>query len=169
MPTRFALGITIFCWASAFVGIRAALAGYSPTHLALLRYLIASLGIFPAALGYASWAYTLARIPAARAASFLYLVPAVTLGIAWTWLGEWPSWLALLGGAIAISGVVIVNLFGKIQSSVGANPRICSDRIFHILYLCWSSHRANFVYGENKLSSGSLRNNQSAANVRTRI
>jgi drug/metabolite transporter (DMT)-like permease len=127
------------------------------------------LGIFPAALGYASWAYTLARIPAARAASFLYLVPAVTLGIAWTWLGEWPSWLALLGGAIAISGVVIVNLFGKIQSSVGANPRICSDRIFHILYLCWSSHRANFVYGENKLSSGSLRNSQSAANVRTRI
>jgi drug/metabolite transporter (DMT)-like permease len=45
MPTRFALGITIFCWASAFVGIRAALAGYSPTHLALLRYLIASLAL----------------------------------------------------------------------------------------------------------------------------
>jgi drug/metabolite transporter (DMT)-like permease len=71
------------------------------------------LGIFPAALGYVTWAYTLARVPAARAASFLYLVPAVTLGIAWIWLGEWPTWLALLGGAIAILGVVIVNLFGK--------------------------------------------------------
>lgn len=43
IPTLFALGVTIFCWASAFVGIRAALSGYSPTHLALLRYLIASL------------------------------------------------------------------------------------------------------------------------------
>jgi drug/metabolite transporter (DMT)-like permease len=283
IPTLFALGITIFCWASAFAGIRIALAGYGPTHLALLRYLIASLilaiyagvkrmplphwrdlpalaftglvgiavynvalntgeistsagvssflvntapiitallatiflrerlriwgwlgilicitgvaiiafnnsqqirlsagalcvllaalaqslyfvsqkpylsrytalqctsyavwtgtlallifspglvrdlqtaplsatiaagylGIFPAALGYVTWAYTLAGVPAARAASFLYLVPPVTLGIAWIWLGEWPTWIALLGGAIAILGVVIVNLFGK--------------------------------------------------------
>lgn len=65
------------------------------------------------ALGYVTWACTLARVPAARAASFLYLVPAVTLGIAWIWFGEWPTRLALLGGAIAISGVVIVNVFGK--------------------------------------------------------
>jgi drug/metabolite transporter (DMT)-like permease len=60
-----------------------------------------------------TWAYTLARVPAARAASFLYLVPAVTLGIAWIRLSEWPTWLAVLGGAIVILGVVIVNLFGK--------------------------------------------------------
>ena len=73
----------------------------------------AYLGVFPAAVGYVTWAYTLARVPAARAASFLYLVPAVTLGIAWIWLGEWLTWLALLGGVIAISGVVIVNLFEK--------------------------------------------------------
>ncbi|HEY4385082.1 MAG TPA: EamA family transporter [Ktedonobacteraceae bacterium] len=73
------------------------------------------LGVFPAALGYVTWAYALARIPATRAASFLYLVPAVTLGIAWLWLGEWPTWLALSGGGIAISGVIIVNVFGKTQ------------------------------------------------------
>jgi drug/metabolite transporter (DMT)-like permease len=78
------------------------------------------LGIFPGALGYVTWAYALARVPAARAASFLYLVPGLTLGIAWVWLGEWPTWLALLGGTIAISGVIIVSLFGKIKSSVGA-------------------------------------------------
>lgn len=71
------------------------------------------LGIFPAALGYVSWAYALARIPATRAASFLYLVPEVTLVIAWFWLGEWPTGLALLGGMIAISGVIVVNTFGK--------------------------------------------------------
>lgn len=73
------------------------------------------LGIFPAALGYVSYAYALARIPATRASSFLYLVPAVTLGIAWFWLGESPTWLALIGGVIAISGVIIVNIFGKTQ------------------------------------------------------
>jgi drug/metabolite transporter (DMT)-like permease len=80
---------------------------------------VAYLGVFPAAVSYVTWAYTLARVPAARAASFLYLVPAVTLGIAWICLGEWPTWLALLGGAIAVSGVVIVNLFGK---SATASP-----------------------------------------------
>jgi drug/metabolite transporter (DMT)-like permease len=73
------------------------------------------LGIFPAALGYVSYAYALARIPATHAASFLYLVPAVTLGIAWVWLSEWPSWFALLGGGIAIAGVMIVNRYGKTQ------------------------------------------------------
>ena len=73
------------------------------------------LGIFPAAIGYVSWAYALARIPASHAASFLYLVPAVTLGIAWFWLGEWPTWLALFGGVVAISGVMVVNIFRKTQ------------------------------------------------------
>jgi drug/metabolite transporter (DMT)-like permease len=75
------------------------------------------LGVFPAALGYVSWAYALARIPASRAASFLYLVPVVTLGIAWFWLGEWPTWLALFGGVIAISGVMVVNVFGKTRGA----------------------------------------------------
>ncbi|MBV8215565.1 MAG: DMT family transporter [Verrucomicrobia bacterium] len=86
------------------------------------------LGIFPAALGYVTWAYTLAHIPAARAASFLYVVPAVTLGIAWIWLGEWPTWLALLGGTIAISGVVIVNLFGKNPTTQRLGKKNIPDR-----------------------------------------
>lgn len=33
---------TVTLWASAFAGIRAALAGYSPEHMALLRFLVAS-------------------------------------------------------------------------------------------------------------------------------
>jgi drug/metabolite transporter (DMT)-like permease len=67
------------------------------------------LGIFPAALAYVTWAYVLARFPASRAASFLYLVPGVATLIAWLWLGEVPGWLALLGGVIALTGVIIVN------------------------------------------------------------
>src|SRR5262245_40227530 len=43
--TLLAAGCTIVLWASAFVGIRAALAGYSPTHLAALRFMIASLAL----------------------------------------------------------------------------------------------------------------------------
>jgi drug/metabolite transporter (DMT)-like permease len=44
MPVKikFILALAIFLWASAFVGIRVGLQGYSPEGLALLRYLIAS-------------------------------------------------------------------------------------------------------------------------------
>lgn len=42
----FILAVTIALWASAFVGIRAALHGYSPGGLALLRYGIASICMF---------------------------------------------------------------------------------------------------------------------------
>jgi len=38
----FALAATVVIWASAFAGIRAGLEGYSPGHLALLRFLVAS-------------------------------------------------------------------------------------------------------------------------------
>jgi len=38
-----AAGVTIVLWASAFPGIRAALQSYTPTHVALIRYIIASL------------------------------------------------------------------------------------------------------------------------------
>lgn len=37
-----AAGLTVLLWASAFPGIRAALPHYSPAHLALLRYIVAS-------------------------------------------------------------------------------------------------------------------------------
>lgn len=35
--------MTLVAWGSAFAGIRAALVGYTPTHMALLRYMVASL------------------------------------------------------------------------------------------------------------------------------
>jgi drug/metabolite transporter (DMT)-like permease len=77
------------------------------------------LGIGPAALAYATWAAVLARVPAARAASTLYLVPGVALLIGWLWLGEAPGPLSLLGGAIAIAGVVIVTTLGRRRIDAG--------------------------------------------------
>lgn len=38
-----AVVVSLAAWGSAFAGIRAALAGYEPTHMALFRYLVASL------------------------------------------------------------------------------------------------------------------------------
>jgi drug/metabolite transporter (DMT)-like permease len=68
------------------------------------------LGVFPGALGYVSWAYALSRLSGSTAASFLYLVPLIAMSIAWFWLGEVPSWLALWGGLLVLAGVFLVNI-----------------------------------------------------------
>ena len=70
------------------------------------------LGIFPAAIAYLLWNYALARLPASLLSSFLYLSPVLASFIAWVWLGEIPALLTILGGAIAILGVVLVQTKG---------------------------------------------------------
>jgi drug/metabolite transporter (DMT)-like permease len=71
------------------------------------------MSVVPGIIGYASWSYVLKHVPASRAASFLYLVPPTTIVISWLWLGEVPSILALMGGALVLVGVVTVNTRGK--------------------------------------------------------
>jgi drug/metabolite transporter (DMT)-like permease len=68
------------------------------------------MGLFPGAIGYVGWSYVLSRVPASKAGSFLYLVPATAIVIAWVWLGEVPTAASLLGGALILAGVVWVNL-----------------------------------------------------------
>lgn len=70
------------------------------------------LGIFPAAIAYVLWNYALARMPASLLSSFLYLSPVLASLIAWVWLGEVPALLTLVGGAIAILGVILVQTKG---------------------------------------------------------
>ncbi len=72
------------------------------------------MGVFPGALGFVTWAYVLARTPASIASSFLYLIPAFTIVIAWFWLGEVPGIAALVGGVLVIIGVILVRTRGKI-------------------------------------------------------
>ncbi|NHH83378.1 DMT family transporter [Burkholderia gladioli] len=80
-------------------------------HAALPAVLV--LGIFPAALGYASWTFALSHFGPARATHFLYLVPAAAMGLSIFMTGEQPGLATLGGGSMAIAGVAAVALRGR--------------------------------------------------------
>lgn len=71
------------------------------------------LGLFPAALAYVTWNYALSRTPASIVAPFLYLIPVLAIVIAWVWRSEVPAPVSLVGGTLALGGVVLVNTRGK--------------------------------------------------------
>jgi drug/metabolite transporter (DMT)-like permease len=77
-------------------------------HLAVIY-----IGLFPAALAYITWTYALSRVDTNRTTSFLYVSPVLAILIGWLWLGEIPARLSLVGGAIALAGVVLVNTLGR--------------------------------------------------------
>ena len=67
------------------------------------------LGIFPTIVAYTSAAYVFSRLPASRAVTLEYLFPPVAIIIAYLWLSEIPSVLSVVGGAVALVGVALVN------------------------------------------------------------
>ena len=87
------------------------------------NFAVIYLGFFPSVVGYLCWSYVLSQMPASRAAVFLYLVPAIAIAIAFVWLKEIPSQLSLIGGSIALGGVMLVNTLGKTQSNNSMDVR----------------------------------------------
>jgi len=67
------------------------------------------LGLAPSAAGFVLWAYAMARMDVGRVTVSLYLVPAAAIGVSLVWLGEIPGPAELIGGAIALAGVVLAS------------------------------------------------------------
>jgi drug/metabolite transporter (DMT)-like permease len=133
--TVAALSTALLLWASAFAGIRAGLRGYGPGHLALLRFLTASLVL----AGYALFRrvrlpeprdlpgllltgllgisfYTVAinygeQTVTAGAASLIVASSPIFLALlAFLFLGERLSWWGWLGFAISFAGVALISV-----------------------------------------------------------
>lgn len=83
------------------------------------------LGVFPSAVAYSLLGFALSRAPVTLVTVYLYLIPLFALFFSWLLLSEVPSLLTLLGGAITIAGIVLVNIV-KRRATIQAGVRRAS-------------------------------------------
>lgn len=86
-------------------GFAADIANAAVTPLLAAFYL----GVFPSAIAYSLIAFAFSQAPVLLVTNILYTVPVFSLLFSWLLLGEVPTLLTLIGGLIAIAGIVIVN------------------------------------------------------------
>jgi drug/metabolite transporter (DMT)-like permease len=66
------------------------------------------LGLVPSTIGQWLWSYGLSKTLVAKASAYLYMMPFLSTLFAWLVLSEWPSTLELVGGLMALLGVILV-------------------------------------------------------------
>lgn len=74
------------------------------------------IGVFPSAVAYTLLAFALSLAPVTQVTAFLYSVPVFSLFFSFLFLGEVPTPLTLVGGAVAIAGIVVVNVAKEWQA-----------------------------------------------------
>lgn len=89
------------------------LSGPGPRELSQLTFSgwmgVTFLGVFCSGLAYIAWYDALQVLPTAQLGAFLYLEPPVAVVVAAFILNESLTWAALMGGAIILFGVWLVN------------------------------------------------------------
>ena len=68
------------------------------------------LGTVITTIPFLLWSWIMSRLDTTTAAPFLLLIAPATLLIAWIWLDEAPTALALTGGAVTLTGVAVAQL-----------------------------------------------------------
>ena len=74
---------------------------------------VAYVAVLPTALAYLLWAYVLKMLPAARAASLLYIVPPIAFSLAWLVSGAVPGLMDVVSSVIVLAGVALVQFRGR--------------------------------------------------------
>ncbi len=81
-----------------------------PSAPMAINWIIAYMGVFPAALAYLSWNYALSKATkTASVTMFLYLVPFAASLMAYIWLHETFALLSFIGGVVIIAGMVVTS------------------------------------------------------------
>ena len=89
----------------------ATLATMTPRSWAEMAYLV----IFVTALTMVTWNYGAARLPAAAAGAFLYLVPPIGVAAGALLLGEKVTGGTVIGGTLIMAGVAIAQFGGRLR------------------------------------------------------
>ncbi|WP_086646908.1 DMT family transporter [Acetobacter sp. DsW_54] len=80
-------------------------------------FLVILLGVFPAVLGYAAWAHVVGAVGVARSSGFLFLLAPTTLILAYVMTHEVPALTTLVGGAVVMAGVLLMQTYGRPRST----------------------------------------------------
>ena len=83
----------------------------------------------PTVLAYVLWSFALERLTASNASSFLYLLPAFAIAIAWAWLDEVPSLALDLHYLITAYGVQ--DLQAEVSVIEGIDVRVATPAMLH--------------------------------------
>lgn len=75
------------------------------------------LGMVPAALCYTIWSWVLVKLPITTVMSAVYAIPVFSVLFGWLILGEQPSLLTLVGGAVTLAGVAWVQTLTRKEKS----------------------------------------------------
>jgi drug/metabolite transporter (DMT)-like permease len=78
------------------------------------------LGVFPTAIAFTTYAYALKHMSASSLGVTTYLVPPLTVVMAWLTLGETPPTMAYAGGALALVGVAVARRKPRVRADAAA-------------------------------------------------
>jgi drug/metabolite transporter (DMT)-like permease len=76
------------------------------------------LGLFPTAIAFTTYAYALTHMDASRLSVTTYLVPPLTVLMAWMLLDETPPAVAYVGGVLCLVGVAVARRRPRARSEV---------------------------------------------------
>ena len=68
------------------------------------------LGVFPTAIAFVTWGFALTRTTAGRLGAATYAAAPLALLMSWLLLGEVPAPVALIGGTLCLTGVLVATL-----------------------------------------------------------